>query len=203
VSDFDFDWHRTTGTGDEARRWVEASALPAEQQAQLRGFIDRFPELTFVREDDALLDRLAADDGVTLPPWFRAVRTVLAGPQPGARLRFDDFEQLTPTSDDIDEIWYDLLPGYSDPEQRELFRDQARAYPIGAWRETGESYLAIGLGDPADERIVEFAAEDLLDSVLDGRSATTSVYPIFSSYPAMLSHVVAVLLPDGRVVHTR
>ena len=188
-----------TGSADDARGWIEGSALPGDQQVLLRGFVERFSGLTFARDDQARLDALAAAGQVTLPASFRAARSALVGPAGGARVRFDDYERVTPHSDDVEDIWYDLRPGYANPEQRELFRDRAGVYPFGRWWETDESYLAVRLAHD-DPSVVEFAAEDLLDNVLDGRPADASVYPVFASYPAMLGHVVAVQLPDGRTV---
>jgi len=118
-------------------------------------------------------------------------------------VRFDDFDSYRPRADYLDEIWYSLDTIYMGEEQRTLFVDRARVYPIGEWEEENRSFLAVSLADPSDLRIHEFAAQDLLDNVLEGKPAGVSVRPAFDSYPSMLSHVIAGRLSDGTVIEAR
>ncbi len=157
-------------------------------------------------DNAALLDHVEQRDQLTLPRWFRDQRQVLAfvaapAAHHGALVRFDDFDQLGPRSDTLDRIWYAIeLDGYRDDEQRELFLDQAASYPIGQWPHTDRSFLAIHTADLDDPRIYEFAAQDLLDNVLDGGAARDSVYPAFDSYARMLSHIIEVKGAGDQVI---
>jgi hypothetical protein len=197
MTDFDASQDLTLGTAGDAIAWLEASSLPEDERRLLARFVERFPDLTFSRETDETFDRTAAAEQVTLPDWFRAVRTTLAFVHPPVRVRFDDFDSLNPRSDDVEDIWYDLRPGYGDSEQRQLFRDEAGCYPIGRWFGTDQSYLAVNLEDAGDRRIHEFAAGDLRDNLYDGKPARASVYVAFDSYASMLAHIIETEPPDG------
>ena len=197
MTDPDASQDLTLGTAADAIAWLEGSPLPEDQRQLLARFTERFSTLTFARETDESLDRMAAAEGIEVPAWYRAVRTTLAFVHPPMRVRFDDYDRLGPRSDNVEDIWYELQPGYADSEQRGLFRDQARCYPIGRWFGTDQSYLAVNLEDPADERIHEFAAEDLRDNLYDGKPARASVYVAFDSYASMLDHIAEGELPDG------
>jgi hypothetical protein len=192
--------HLTVGSADEAERWVDASALPDAQKADLRRFVAAFPDLEFVKEDDTLLDHIEEVEEITLPEWFRAQRTTLAFVSPPMRFRVDDYEYVCPRSDVVEKVRYELRLGYADEEQRDLFFDEAKVFPIGSWWGTDRSYLAIDLEDPSDERVFEFASQDLLDNSIDGRPVRGSVYPIFDSFPQLLAHIIDGELPDGRTV---
>jgi hypothetical protein len=186
------------GDAAAARSWVERSALPEEDKADLLRFVARFPSLTFVKEDPGLLDRYAEDDRVTLPQWFRDVRSTLTFVEPHVLVRVDDFEWYdSPRADRVEDIWYDLRPGCGG-EERDLLVDDGRTYPIGNDWDNGETRLGIDLENPSDRRILDFHGEDLLDNKLDGRPVRGSLYPVFSSYARLLAHVVEVRpLPGG------
>jgi hypothetical protein len=200
MAEFDFALHRIRGNNNDATAWVRASSLLDEDKADLLTFIGRFSSLTFFHETDKLLDHIEATDRVKLPAWFREMCKVLAFVDPPMHVRFDDYDHLLPRSDDVDGAWYALALGYSDDEQRELFLDKAGCYPIGAWSGTGYSYLAVSLWDDNDRRILEFAREDLLDNVLDGKPARASVRPAFNSYPRMLLHIAQGRSPSGAFI---
>ena len=195
MTDFDSTKHRIGGNSSEAAIWVQTSSLLDEDKAYLLTFIQRFSSLVFFREDDALLDHVETIDRVKLPLWFREMRKVLAFVDPPLHVRFDDYDHLLPRSDDVEDTWYRFELGYGDDEQRELFFGQAGCYPIGDWFGTGYSYLAINLWDENDPSILEFARENLMDNILDGKPARASVRAAFDSYPRMLSHIVEVRLP--------
>jgi hypothetical protein len=177
-----------------ARAWVSASTLPEDQKGDLLAFINRFPSLTFVRDDSAVLDRHAAEDRVVLPAWFRAVRSTLAFVEPPVQFRLDDFEGCdSPRSDDVEDLWYELGLGYHGAEQRDLFFGDAKIYRIGA--EQGDcvgTYLGIDLEAPDDLHIFDFYGGDLADNKFDGRPVRGSLYPVFRSYAALLAHIVEV-----------
>lgn len=197
---FDIDAHRIRGNARDAADWVRQSSLADDQKDLLLRFIARFPSLSYFKDDAALLDHIEQRDQLTLPGWFREQRQVLAFVTPPALVRVDDFDHLSPRSDTLDGIWYAIeLDGYRDDEQRELFLDQATSYPIGYWPHTDRSFLAINTADHDDQRIYEFAAQDLLDNVLDGGAARDSVYPAFDSYARMLSHIIEVKDVSGQV----
>ena len=180
--------------------WVRTSSLSDDGKGELIRFIGRFRALTFFKEDDPLLDHLEEVDRVKLPPWFRTVRKTLAFVDPPMQVRFDDYDHVLPGSDDVEDAWYVFDLGYGDDEQRRLFHDEAGCYPIGDWRATGYSSLAIGMLDERDERILEFTRQDLLDNVLNGKPARASVRCAFDSYPRMLAHIVQGRLPGGVLI---
>jgi hypothetical protein len=193
MTTFDYQEHLTRGDADSARGWVESSALPDAQKSDLLAFIGNFPSLTFVKEDDAILDHYAEEAGVVLPPWFRTVRSTLAFVDPSMLVCVDDFQWYdSPRSDDVEDIWYDIQLGYHGEEQRRLFRDDAKIYRIGAWSGTDDAMLGVDLSDPDDQRIFDFAGADLRDNKLAGRPVRGSLYPIFESYPQFLAHIAEV-----------
>jgi hypothetical protein len=198
----------TIGSAREARGWIDGSALAAADRLALHGLVDRFPTLTFCRDDPALLDDLERRNEVGLPRWLRAIRQTLAGPGPDVAIRFDDFDHVGPHSDKVADDGFlelrftDHFFGYVQAEQRELFLDGAGCYPILS-ATTGVQYvLAVSLLAPDDERIVEFCDEDIMDNVYEGTAGTDSVDIAFDSYPRMLSHIVECHLPDGTVVRS-
>ena len=199
ITDSEYQRHLTRGDAATARLWIERSALPEEDKAGLLRFVARFPSLTFVKEDPALLDRYAEVDRVTLPQWFRDVRSILAFVEPHVLVRVDDFEwYFSPRADGVEEIWYDLRPGCGGGEERALLTGDGGIYPIGNDWDHGETHLGIDLENPLDRRIFDFHGEDLLDDKLDGRPVRGSLFPVFGSYARLLAHVVAVRpLPGG------
>jgi hypothetical protein len=185
--------HLTKGDAAAARSWVERSTLPEQDKADLLRFVASFPSLTFVKEDPALLDRYAEADRVTLPPWFRDVRSTLAFVEPHVLVRVDDFEWYSsPRADGVEETWYDLRPGCGGEEDRDLLVGDGGIYPIGNDWDNGETQLGIDLENPSDRRIFDFHSEDLLDNKLDGLPPRGSLSPVFTSYARLLAHVVEV-----------
>ncbi len=192
------------GSAREAAAWIDASYLTRHSKDLLLQFVDRFPDVEFSKDPVAgPLRALEQRDGVVLPSWFHDIRRILHFVSPRMDVRFDDFDSYTPRADYLDEIWYSLETIHMGEEQRSLFVDRAHVYPIGEWEEENRSFLSVRLGDPDDMRILEFAAQDLLDNVLDGKPADVSVRPAFDSYPSLLSHVIAGRLPDGTVIEAR
>ncbi|MGW7253697.1 hypothetical protein [Streptomyces sp. NPDC054834] len=193
MTGFDYEQHLIKGDADTALSWVESSALPDDQKAGLLRFVTNFPSLTFVKEDDVILDHYAAADRVALPAWLREVRSTLAFVDPPVLLRVDDFQwHYSPRSDDVEDIWYELRFGYHGEEQRALFFGDAKIYRIGAWWGTDESCLGVDLQAPEDQRIFDFSGADLRDNKLAGRPVRGSLYPVFDSYAQFLAHVAEV-----------
>ncbi|GAB7036195.1 MULTISPECIES: hypothetical protein [Catenuloplanes] len=192
MADFDTEGRVARGTAEVARDWVSASGLNEAERDDLAAFVDNHDSLTFVQERDALLDAYAADARVILPPWFRAVRTTLAFVYPPQLVRVDDFIwDDSPYSEDVEDLWFEMFTGYSDPEQRDLFADRAGVYTIGGCADLDiDLYIGITLSDPHDRRIFAWAEADLRDDYLDGRPPSESVSPIFESYPQFLAHIV-------------
>jgi hypothetical protein len=198
---FDPDAHRIRGSSSDAAAWVAQSALPDDHKALLQQFIARFPSLTFFKDDQALLDHVEQEERVKLPAWFRRQRQTLAFVAPPVHFRIDDFDQLGPRSDTLDRIWYATdLYGYRDDEQRELFLDKGAIFPFVQWPGTDRSVFAISTSDHSDEAIWEFAAEDMLDSVLDGEPAREALNKAFDSYASMLSHIIEIKDASGQVI---
>lgn len=195
---FDPKQHYTTGDANVARSWIAASALSEEQKTALLTFVQRFETLTFVKEDDILLDHYEEVDGVTIPAWFRKVRKTVAGIEQAKRVRLGSFaHELSPRSDSLDKLWYELWPGYINEEQQELIRDKAHVYPIGGLWDTDRSYLAVDLKDPSNTQILEFALEDFMDNDYDGIPLRDSSFVVFDSYAQLLANIAAIQLPDG------
>lgn len=199
ITHSEYQRHLTRGDAAAARLWIERSTLPEDDKADLTRFVATFPSLTYVKEDPTLLDRYAEADQVTLPQWFRDVRSTLAFVEPHVLVRVDDFQwYFSPRADDVEEIWYDLRPGCSGEEERDLFTGDSAIYPIGSDWDDGETHIGIDLENPVDRRIFDFHGEDLLDNKLDGRPVRGSLYPVFDSYAQLLAHVVEVRpLPGG------
>jgi hypothetical protein len=205
---FDARSHRTVGTRDDAVGWIDHSDLPDADRAALRRFVDRFPALTFFRDDDALLDELMAQPRhrITLPAWLRQTRRTLAGVLPQARIavQFDSYDGYCLRQNHITESWHTLaLWGYGFEEQRRLLCDGAGVYPIGQWAEQWQSTLAISLTDTTDRQIYEFFEQDIAEPEADGESGREEMLPVFHSYASMLGHVVAIRVDDAAVIRAR
>ncbi|MGW3461529.1 hypothetical protein ACWDE9_18895 [Streptomyces olivaceoviridis] len=192
------------GSPEESVEWVNDSSLSSHHKELLLRFVHRFPGLGFIKDSGRQrLRRLEQEESVVLPPWLYEIRRTLYFVASPVQVCFDDFDSYTPRADYVNEIWYSMEVIHMGDEQRELFVAEARVYPIGEWEEGGRSFLAVSLAEPSDVRIYEFAAQDLLDNVLDGKPAGVSVRPAFDSYPSMLSHVISCRLPDGTVIEAR
>jgi hypothetical protein len=170
--------HRLVGSATDALGWIERSTVSERDRQALRRLVERFPTLTFYRDDATRLDRAERDNKVTLPPWLRAARQVLAGPMPDVRLRFDDFEHLGPRSDNVADdgfldLDYDDHFGYVNDEQRGLFL-RAGCFTIFAATDSVLNVLAARLG-AGEEGIVEYCDEDLMDNEYDGLPGADSV----------------------------
>lgn len=201
IDTFDYDAHRILGTSSDAAAWVAQSSLAAAHQRLLQQFIARFPSLMFFKDDQAVLDHVEQRNQVALPPWFRAQRQTLAFVAPPVLAQIDDFDRLGPRSDTLDEIWYEFdLYGYRDDEQRELLFGKAASFPFAEWPFTDRSFLALHTADHGDERIYEFAREDVLDCVLNGEPPRDGLNVAFDSYASMLSHVIAIKDAAGNVI---
>ncbi|GLZ76505.1 hypothetical protein Afil01_13120 [Actinorhabdospora filicis] len=197
MTGFSYEEHVTKGDAETAKGWVEASGLPQDQKEDLLTFIGRFPSLCFVKEDAAALDHHEEEAGVPLPPWLRELRSVLAAVDPPVQVRVDDFDWYdSPRCEDVEDIWYELRPGYANDEERELFAEDAQVYRIGSWWGEDRSYLLADLEKPDDVRVFDTAAPDLRDNKYDGRPVRGSVYPIFRSYARFLARVEAVRFED-------
>jgi hypothetical protein len=192
--------HRIIGDAAAATSWIENSELSKEDKAALRRFVNRFPSMHFAREDDAQLDHHEKVDQVTLPAWFRASRSTLAAIEPNSRLRIDAFRFNGSPRETPSKEYYEISPGYINEEIRELLYSNAHIYLIGQWFGTDRSCLAIDIQDPVDQRIFEFAMEDLYDDEIANRPLRESLSPVFASYADLLAHIVEVRLPDGEVV---
>ncbi|MEU4499752.1 hypothetical protein [Streptomyces sp. NPDC024089] len=194
---FEFDSSRTSGTATEAAEWVNTSPLSPHHKQNLLQFVNKFPSLTFTKDSEQFLQDLEIKDGLKLPPWMRKIRKTLSFTYPPMCVRFDDYDFFTPRSDDVEDIWYMMDLGYMREGQRTLFVEKAHHYLLGGWEDSDLSYLGINTISPQDEKIYEFASEDVIDKILDGNPAEDSIYPAFESYSSMLSHIT-----EGRIGDT-
>jgi hypothetical protein len=191
---------KNSGNDEDATTWVQSSGLSEKDQADLLEFIQRFSSQTFFREDDELLDALELTNNVKLPLWFREMRKTLAGLDPSLQIRFSDYDQWLPRSDEVADAWYALKLGYVNDEERALIFDQAGCFPIGAWVGNDYSYLAINMQADNDQQILEFALSDLSDNIAEGTPARASVRVAFDSYPRMLWRIAQGKLPNEQPV---
>ncbi|MEV8333847.1 hypothetical protein [Streptomyces niveus] len=198
---FEFGPARATGTAQQATEWVNASALSLQDKRNLLSFVEKFPSLAFTKDDDRFLRDLGVKDGVQLPSWMFQIRKTLSFTYPPMFVRFDDYDFFTPRSDDVEDIWYMMDLGYMREGQRNLFVKKARIYLLGGWEDSDLSYLGFSTEDVQDERIYEFAGDDIMDNSLDETPVGNSIYPAFESYSSMLSHIVEVRLGEiGEIV---
>ncbi|MFF2188045.1 hypothetical protein [Streptomyces sp. NPDC058155] len=188
----------TLGTSTEATTWVNNSGLSDEFKSNLVTFIDNFPTLVFTQESDDYLNGVESVCGLTIPLWLRDLRKVLAGVDTSMPARFIAYDGDCSRFDIVHKIWYTFSLGDMSDDDRAIFVDYAKMYPIGSWVENDRSYLAVNLEDPQDRSIYEFAREDLVDAQYEGVSS----YPdaVFSSYPRMLSRLYQFKSPNGDVL---
>ena len=197
---FSYNDHVTVGTSSEAAEWVRNSSLRPEcKEAHLR-LISRFPTQSFTREDNALLDYREAIDSISVPAWMRAARTTLSGFGSAFAVRFDSIGQASPRADYVQDIWYTWELASWDEEIRGILRDGMRVYPLADLRESLNSYLAIDLTNPDDDQIYEFSYLSAVDNWSMDEPLRDVMFPAFSSYCDMISHIVAVQTTDGSVV---
>lgn len=185
------------GSSSDAIDWVTGENFDRSDRENFLRFIDRFSSFSFVRGRERLVKYYEKRGKVNFPDWYRRTVKTLNFVRPKMLVQFDDFDFYTPRSDYVADIWYRIEMGSMNEEERNLFVGDGYVYPIGGWCENDRSILAIDLMSSEDGRIFEFSAPDLLDNSLDGKEVRSSVYPAFSSYASMLSHVV-----EGRVLES-
>lgn len=196
---FDFQSHRVLGNREEAQTWVKEASLPEGTKAELLRFVNRFPSVTFYKEDDTFLDRLAASRGVQLPHWFTRIRRALAFVEPNTAVQL----QFESPDEDVSQAWYRLhLPGYANEEERELLRseEELKLFPIGENSQDPAVVLAINLADASDQRVYEYNLEYLWDNAYEGRPLAEAIHVFFDSYAAMLGHIRALKLENGQMI---
>jgi hypothetical protein len=193
----------TVGTGSDALEWITASNVPEYYRVDLIRFVQNFPSLSFRKDDDEALDQLESVDGVRLPAVLREVLKTVAFLHPLVEVRFDHFEYDSPRSDRASRSWYAFERGSMDDEHRALVCEKAKIYPVAFSSETANDFLAIDVSNAWDERVFDFSYEGLMDNAYEGRSLRPSIYPVFDSYPRMLSCIRACKLDDGTIVETQ
>ncbi len=174
---------RTLGKGDVAREWIARSPLSPDDQDRLTRFVDRFPHLVFYRWNDSV-----PEPDHMLPESYRVLRRTLAGwaPHRNSLVHFETFEEWSPRVDRMHGIQYLLgLSEHGNDGSEEALADFVI---VGRSADGVTSTLAMRT-DSGDPRVYEYDHEDILDAMSEGKDVTNSVYPVFASYAAMLSHV--------------
>jgi hypothetical protein len=197
---FDFRSHYTLGTQEDAEAWISNSSLAVPTKDALFHFVHRFPTLTFYQEDTLFLDRQEESLNISLPPWLREIRQVLAFvlPHNHVELQFDSFDHWSNHSENLDSIWYTFgLIGDSNPEQHFVIDEHRRLFPIGEWLQTGYSTLAIDIENPEDQRVYEY---DQQDKRSEGELEPGAARVVFDTYANLIGHIVSIRLENGEVI---
>jgi hypothetical protein len=184
---------RSLHSATETRARVEVAKLPEQDRAALLRFLDRFPEVSFYGLSAAEVARKEQAFRIQLPSWYRELAQLVDGwlPRPApAAVRFDRFEEYSPRQDSAASLTYMLgLRGAGDDTDPVLRK--AGFQIVGLTQEHPQSTLAIRLRDD-DPQVYEYSEEDLLDVLSESRDPEVTIRPIFSSYAAMLGHIVSI-----------
>lgn len=185
---------RTLGFADDARRWIAESTLSREDKADADRFVRRFGGLKFYRSSEEVVERFAGLYQLDPPRSYRTMTTVLDGwlaPHDRSPVRFDRFEGGSPREDSVAERPYSLgLSGYSADLENSAAVRGAGFVVIGRSSQH-TSALVMRTGDE-DQRIYELDEQDIDDAIAAKRDIARSIYPVFRSFAAMLSHIVSV-----------
>ncbi|MBP2329189.1 hypothetical protein JOF56_009574 [Kibdelosporangium banguiense] len=180
---------RTLGKSDATRVWIAGSSSEPADQEGLTAFVEKFPNIVFYRWNESATDP-------ALPEWFRAQERTLGGwmphrPLPTVRFASFDSEGWSPRDSYVASIPYVLgRRGHGNDGSRELL-ERAGFVIVALSRDGVNSTLAIRT-DGDDRRVYEYCHEDILDAMSDDRDITQSIYPVFRSYAAMLSHITEI-----------
>ncbi|MFF5089082.1 hypothetical protein [Streptomyces niveus] len=191
------------GDSRAAKSWIRDSDLPQQHKQNFTRFVDRFPSLTFTRDSDESLARIESRDGLVLPSHIRRSRRVVAFVEPPLLALFDGYDYECNKSHSEVDIWYSLGPGEAGEEVVADFMDGAHSYVVGAWHGSDNSYLSIDTLHVEDERIFEFAGDDLAFALIEEDSVEGLIEPAFESYSSMLSRIVALRTWEGEVLRAR
>lgn len=202
-NNFDYPQHRPTGSEVDAKSWL-SSSLSENDARPFILFVERFSELTFYREDMALLGHIQAQEGVELPKWLLDIRNAFAFvessiPEYEIKVRFD--EDAT-DAEWLDDRWFTLgLRGYANEDDKEILQrvSPLSLFPIGEVWES-DVMLAINLADPNDKKVYGLTLEFLRDDEADDLPLIDSVHVVFESYGNMFGDIVAIKLPGGRLL---
>ncbi|MFE9611281.1 hypothetical protein [Streptomyces sp. NPDC006012] len=180
-------------------RWVWAAELPERHKHNFIRFVERFPSLTFARDTEESLDEVESRDGVVLPSHIRNFRRTLSFVAPPLLALFDGYDYECSKSDAEVDIWYGIGLGEAGEEVLEDFLARAHSYVVGSWHGSDNSYLTVDTVNVEDERIFEFAGDDLAYALLEGSPVEEIIEPAFASYSSMLAHIVALRTWEGAV----
>ncbi|WP_326733623.1 hypothetical protein [Streptomyces sp. NBC_01022] len=192
----------TRGSGEDALSWIRNSELNSEQRAHLVAFVNRFPSMTFTKANFEFLDSMEFEHQVTIPNAVKKMFTALLLVDDFPEFRVDDYTYWTPRTDNMHPIWYASTWGYANEQERNSFL-QANMFPVAQWADTGLSSLAINVSDGQDTKIYEFTGEDIVDDIQSNNSPDSSVFPAFTSYTELISHISELRFPDGTLIHAR
>ncbi|WP_338932839.1 hypothetical protein WEB32_31070 [Streptomyces netropsis] len=176
--------------------------MDSTQKSQLNTFVQRFPSMTYARGSDEFLEFTERTNRVHISDSFRSIFNALILPGDFPDFRVATYTHWTPRTDNTHPIWYTGDWGYANDQERSSLL-QAHMFPVAQWVETGFSSLAINISDDTDSKVYEFTSEDILDDIRGNLSPDSSVFPAFSSYPEMISHIIELRLPDGTLVQAR
>jgi hypothetical protein len=182
---------RVLGWSKDAKQWIAESRLGSDDKDALERFVSRFPRLAYYRATKAAIARTEKMLEHPLPYDYRVLRETLDGWNPLGRrmVTFDRFEEYSPRGDRIATYTYNLAY-YGHGADEEAAMERAKIFCIGMSREFPLSALAITL--EGTSQVFEYSPEDISDALSEGSDVRDSIYPVFSSYAAMLGHVTKI-----------
>ncbi len=180
---FTAEGHREKADAAGAHQWIDASELDADEKKLMHGFVDRFDDLLFVREDDEILDERADSCGhywrpwppttsgqrerlAAIPGWFRRYRKTLAFARPSA----DEEAQACVSFSRLQDEAVDTLiaknefnlgaVGAASYDVQMSVVDRHKVMPIGWGGEDNAWALGVAMGDGTDDKVYVFRAAD-------------------------------------------
>lgn len=167
--------YRQQASGNEVASWIDNAGLDPEEAGRLRGYIERFFDHQFVREDQECLDQWASSRGArwnrklrSLPDWYIAYRRAVGWPeldgQPAVmifdRSLCERLPQKTP---------FTLTPIGAKTESLQIaLVDNHQIFPIGYGGENARWILGIDIAHD-EKRVFVFSADDVFSWDFDPR----------------------------------
>jgi hypothetical protein len=194
--------HFMRGDAQDARAWIDAARLAAEDRRDALRFVERFPSLTFIRELLPGLEREERQRSTPLPRSFKRWRSeviaTVATPYRRMKVKFDGFDFHV--AERANDRWYEVgLLGFYSNSLRDVMTSWGHLYPIAYGADGYEQ--TTGLGIPfgeGDERVFEYSERALYEARESGASFIP-IYPAFRSWWSLLGRICAVSV-DGQEI---